>query len=490
MFTRLVSLFLAVVLVVLGSFSFISFMQMRNTITKYRMDSLKEAAREIAHLNSYAKYFELRYQQNLFKEYLNYKIQKVQEEYSAFVIALDSSGNLIDNFDGLYNDNMDFAKSLDPQLIYSSLNKILQGEEIQVQSLTATRAVFSVGVPYLLNGKVQGAVFIHTDWQYIRAEYLNIAKLIISIFIIALSLSGLIAALFTKKIIDPLESMKTAVEGFANGQFSVRAEETGSMETMLLAKSFNSMAEKLERSEQNRRDFVANVSHELRSPVTSINGYIQGMLDKTISDDKIPYYLNIVSQETTRLKRLIEDLLSLSRLENEKFELSIKSFNINEAIRRVVINRIGEIEEREITLETNFEREPILVLADQDRIIQVLTNLFDNALKFVSNGGIIAFAVNIRNKKAIVSIQDNGKGISPKDLPYIFDRFYKQDKARSEIKGTGLGLAISKQIVDLHKERIYALESENGAHFEFTLALDSKGKHSNGKGHSTTASRN
>lgn len=487
MFTRLVSLFLAVVLVVLGSFSFISFINMRNTITKHRMESLKDAAREIAFLSSNARYFELKYQQNIFKDYLSYKIKKVQDEYNAFVITVDSSGNIMDNFEGLYNENMEFARNLDAKLVYSSLGRILSGEEIQLQSLTATQVIFSVGVPYILNDKVQGAVFIHTDWQHIKAEYLNIAKLMVSIFIIALALSGIIAAIFTKKIIDPLESMKIAVENFSNGQFGVRAEETGSIETQQLAKSFNIMADKLQRSDQNRSEFVANVSHELRSPVTSINGYITGMLDKTISDDKIPYYLNIVSQETTRLKKLIEDLLNLSRLESEQFELSPSSFNINEAIRRVIITRIGEIEERKIDLETNFEQEPIIVIGDHDRIIQVLTNLFDNALKFVSDGGIIAFSVNIRQKKAHISIKDNGKGIAKKDLPYIFDRFYKQDKARSEIKGTGLGLAISKQIMDLHKEKIYAIESDNGAHFEFTLSLDNKGKHGNGKASGSAA---
>ncbi len=481
MFTRLMSLFLAVVLVVLGSFSFISFINMRNTITKLRMESLQDAAREIAFLSSNAQYSALKYQQNIFKDYLKYKIQKVQDDYSAFVITVDSRGNIMDNFEGLYNENIEFARSLDAKLVYSSLSKILSGEEIQLQSLSATQVIYSVGVPYILNDTVQGAVFIHTDWQHIKAEYLNVAKLMVSIFVIALSLSGIIAAIFTKKIIDPLESMKTAVENFANGQFGVRAEETGSTETILLAKSFNSMADKLQRSDQNRREFVANVSHELRSPVTSINGYITGMLDRTISDDKIPYYLNIVSQETARLKKLIEDLLNLSRLESEQFELTLKSFNINECIRRVIINRIGEVEERQIELETNFEQEPIMVIADQDRIIQVLTNLFDNALKFVANQGIITFSVKIQQKKATISVKDNGKGIDKKDLPNIFDRFYKQDKARSEIKGTGLGLAISKQIMDLHKEKIVALESANGAHFEFTLALDTKGKHNNGK---------
>lgn len=472
MFVRLMSLFLAVIVVVLMFFSVISYINIRNTITNTRLEELTQAARDIAFISSNARYYELIYNRGILDEYLKFKINEVQNQFGAFIVTVDNTGKIVNNLEGIFKRNSEFAQSLDANNIYATLAKILSGEEIRTKDSVDAKIVYTVGVPYIINNRVQGAVYIHTDAQNIEAEYLPIAKQLISIFVIALALSGIVAAVFTKKIIIPLETIETAVEKFSYGEYKVRAEESGSLETVRLAQAFNAMADNIQKNDQSRRDFVANVSHELRSPVTSINGYISGMLDKTIPEDKINYYLQIVSKETVRLKHLIEDLLSLSKLENDSYVLRPVCFDINEAISRVIINRIGEIEERKIALEGEFGEEPIWVNADFDRIIQVLTNLLDNALKFVADQGIIRFDVKVENHKAVVNIIDNGSGIDEKDVPFLFERFYKHDKSRSNIHGTGLGLAICKQIMELHKEKLYLVATNQGAHFAFTLPLN------------------
>ncbi|NMD37633.1 MAG: HAMP domain-containing histidine kinase [Christensenellaceae bacterium] len=473
LFGRLMALFVAVIIVLLIMFSFISYYIIRKTIISDRMKALKTEARDIANI---AANIDLRdyFQKSSLENHLKYKIDSVQKEYGAYIITVDKNGKIIDNLMGLYKENYDFARSLDGDKVYKALLTIISGKEIESQDLKIDEVVFTVGVPFIQNNSVQGAVFIHTAEQKIKAEFTNIFLLLVGLFIVAVALSGFVAAFFTKKLTDPLLSMEAAVTDFTNGKYSRRVEEVGTIETTHLAKSFNIMANKIEQTEKNRREFVANVSHELRSPVTSINGYIKGMLDKTIPEDKINQYLCIVSEETERLTKLIEDLLTLSRLEKDKIILDYEAFNINELIRRVIITKIGVIENKNIEIDTNFENEPLMVYADKNRIMQVLNNLLDNSAKFVDNNGCINISVKTSNDKAIINFTDDGIGIKEEDLPFIFERFYKHDKSRNVDKGTGLGLSICKQIMELHNEKISALKNDNGASFEFSLQLFNK----------------
>lgn len=467
------SVFIAVILLMLALMSFLCFNNMRNTIVDNRLNTLTNTAREIAYLSATNSYYNQFYNQSLFEGYLKFKISQIQEIYNAYIVIIDSSGKIIDNFHDILQSNKNFAFTLDKEKVLESLNDILKGNEIRTQNLTTKgNIVFSIGVPYKINNDIRGAVFIHTASQIIHAGFKNLFIQSLSIFLIVMSIFGIIAAILTKKIIDPLENIENAVHNFSEGHYNIRAKEQGSIETKRLAKAFNFMASNIEASDKVRKEFVANVSHELRSPVTNINGYINGILDNTIPSEKIPYYLNIVSHENDRLKKLIENLLDLSRMESESFSLSLNNFDINEAIRVIVINRMGEIEKRGIKLELNFETEKLMVFADRDKILQILTNLLDNALKFVDdNTGIIAFQSKNNSKKAIISIKDNGIGIKSDDIDNIFKRFYKVDKSRNDKKGTGLGLSICRQICELHNEKIYAVPCNDGAHFEFTLKL-------------------
>ena len=224
--------------------------------------------------------------------------------------------------------------------------------------------------------------------------------------------------------------------------------------------------------EQLRREFTANVSHELRSPITAISGYVEGMRDGTIGQEDYPQYLTIVSDETTRLKNLIGDLLKLSRLEKDDAALNKTNFDICELLSRVLLHRTGDLEAKKMDVECDFAPEPCMVSADESRIEQVAVNLLDNAIKFTPDGGVIRMSVRVNNQGiCTVIVQDNGVGISPEDRPHVFERFYTADKAHTSGKGTGLGLSICQRIMEMHGQKITLMDTgdEAGAAFAFTL---------------------
>ena len=264
-----------------------------------------------------------------------------------------------------------------------------------------------------------------------------------------------------------------AAKAMSEGNFSVRAPEGKATcpEIAELSASFNTMAEKLSQLEESRREFVANVSHELRSPITAISGYVEGMRDGTIGQEDYPQYLAIVSDETTRLKNLIGDLLKLSRLEKDDAALNKTNFDICELLSRVLLHRTGDLEAKKMDVECDFAPEPCMVSADESRIEQVAVNLLDNAIKFTPDGGVIRMSVRVNQGICTVIVQDNGVGISPEDRPHIFERFYTADKAHTSGKGTGLGLSICQRIMEMHGQKITLMDTgdEAGAAFAFTL---------------------
>ena len=223
------------------------------------------------------------------------------------------------------------------------------------------------------------------------------------------------------------------------------------------------------KNEEMRREFVANVSHELRSPMTSMQGFLQGMLDGTIPAGEQRQYMQIVLDETRRLSKLVGNLLNLSRMENNNTELAYSDFDLHECIRRVIIANMSQLDDKHMDLQLSFEDEPMYVHADADQIEQVLVNLLSNAVKYTPEGGHIAIDTAQEGKLTRVVVRDDGPGVAPEDAPYIFDRFYKADKAHTVGKGMGLGLAICKRIMDKHGQSLRLLDTKEGAAFEFTL---------------------
>ena len=230
------------------------------------------------------------------------------------------------------------------------------------------------------------------------------------------------------------------------------------------------MAQALNELEDSRRAFVANVSHELRSPLTSMRGYVQGMLDGAVPPQDTSRYLNVVMAETNRLASLVNDLLDLSRIESGKFPMEKRPYDVCEQLRRIVIGFEGRIDARHADVDMQLPDKPLPVNADQNRINQVISNLVDNAVKFLpESGGLLRLEALRQGEKVLIRVGDNGAAIPEKDLPRVFDRFYKADKAHTSGQGTGLGLAIVKSILDQHGEKITVRSDASGTIFEFTL---------------------
>ena len=291
-------------------------------------------------------------------------------------------------------------------------------------------------------------------------------------------LAALIAIYFiTERTVAPLRDMSRAVKRMAVGQYDVRVRVQGSDEVAELAVAFNQMAESLENLESMRNSFVANVSHDLRTPMTTISGFIDGILEGVIPEDQRAHYLRVVSDEVRRLSRLVTALLDVSRLQAGDRKFDMKPFDVCEMGRMILISFEQKIEDKELDVDFACDEDNMFVLADKDAIHQILYNICDNAVKFSDKGGKLrmSFAWSSgetgRNRKAVVKVYNEGQGIPPEDLPFVFERFYKSDKSRGLDKsGVGLGMFISKTIIEAHGESI-SVASDYGKNCEFTFTL-------------------
>ncbi len=286
-------------------------------------------------------------------------------------------------------------------------------------------------------------------------------------------LAAVIAVYFiTERLVHPLRDMTKVVKSFSGGNFSERVVVNGKDEVAELGNAFNNMAKSLENLEKMRSSFLASVSHDLRTPMTTISGFIDGINSGAIPPEKQEYYLGVISQEVKRLSRLVSQLLDLSRLESGDRKFNFTDFDIAELSRIILISFEQKIDDKR--LEVNFEtdEDSMTVHADKDAVHQVLYNLCHNAIKFSHEGG--KFEIRIKHaedKRIEVCVFNEGQGIPEKDMDMVFDRFFKSDESRGLDKsGVGLGLYISKTIIDAHNEKISVSSVENEyCEFKFTL---------------------
>lgn len=284
-----------------------------------------------------------------------------------------------------------------------------------------------------------------------------------------------VATFFSRSQVKPLAQVAETARRYGRGDLSARVEvsEKNTREINDLAQAFNTMAASLEESEQRRQEFVANVSHELKTPMTTIGGYIDGMLDGTIPPEKQPHYMQIVSSEVRRLSRLVRNMLDISRMQAQGIEESRKTrFDLGEAMSDVLITFEQKINAKRLQVNVELPEKPVWTRAERDSITQVFYNLIDNAIKFCSTGGNLSLFLSVKSGLAYAVVQNTGPTIAPEELPLLFDRFHKADKSRSaDREGWGLGLYIAKTIVGAHGGDIWA-ESENGVtRFSFTLPV-------------------
>ena len=299
------------------------------------------------------------------------------------------------------------------------------------------------------NGQPSGYLFLCSSGEQLT----QFKQQFWSNFLLSACVMLLCASILTKilmrQLTDPLQKVTDAAQRFGGGDLSVRVEGVeGEGEAADLARTFNRMADNIQMNDNSRGQFMGNIAHELRTPMTTIKGFVDGILDGTIPPDMQNHYLQLVSEETGRLARLIQNMLDLSKLESGEYQVNARMFNIWETITGVALSAEQRINDGMIDIDGLTMDEKVLVYADPDLIHQVVYNLLDNAIKFTPAGGTIRFKVEKLGPEAEISIWNSGQGISPEALPYVFQRFYKEDRSRGlHARGAGLGLNICKVLV-------------------------------------------
>lgn len=325
----------------------------------------------------------------------------------------------------------------------------------------------------VIRQQIAGALILSRPSSFFgRNEAVIAAALFIAAALVfSLTAAGLV--FFTRKFVDPLRLTSEAAERYARGDFSYRLPVRGHDETAALMQALNEMAQSLEKLERTRSDFIANISHDLRTPLTAISGFVQNMLEGAIPEEKRDRYLKTILDETHRLSHLVETLLRMSRMDAGEQRFEFAPFDLPECARRTLITFEKRITDKKIEVEFDSPDE-LSVFGDEDGVHQVIANLVDNAVKFTPEGGVIRMKIAVQGAKAALSLYNTGEGIPPEELPEVFDRFYKTDRSRSLDKsGMGLGLYISRSVIKAHGEEIW-VTSEVGkfTEFVFTLKLD------------------
>lgn len=318
---------------------------------------------------------------------------------------------------------------------------------------------------------IRGYVAMHypmSELYYQRELFLSISYIL---FLLLFLLSLSILLLFRKIVYTPLKKITEGTNEFAAGHLDYQIPISSNDEMGALAASLNYMSDVLNQSGEYQRNFIANISHDFRSPLTSIKGYVEAIADGTIPVEMQGRYLEIVSREVERLEKLTSSLLTLNNLEVKSRIMNIRPFDINKVIKNTAASFEGSCRARKILIELILTGEQLSVTADMEQIQQVLYNLLDNAIKFSNDNSTITIETTEKNGKIFVSVKDHGCGILKEILPKIWERFYKQDSSRGkDRKGTGLGLSIVKEIISSHNQNINVISTEGvGTEFLFTL---------------------
>ena len=358
-------------------------------------------------------------------------------------------------------------------------------EEVLEKGITSSRTDvdglypnkrFVVGVPAVgeTSQEPVGVIYAVSVTTSLENMWSGFIGLFFMTAFVVLMISFMASSITTMRQIQPIREMVKATRRYAEGDFDIRMNDYGRDDELgELAASFNNMAESLQQTERQRREFIANISHELKTPMTTIAGYTDGILDGTIPPENERQYLQIISDESRRLSRLVRRMLDVSQLQAIDPLREGKHFDICESMRRVLISMEKKITDRNLDVDADIPEEPILVLGDKDMITQVIYNLLENATKFATEGSTLYLGVTTIDGKARVTVRNVGETIPAVELPLLFERFHKSDKSRSEDKdGYGLGLYIVKTILEQHKEKISVTSEDGVTTFSFSLATE------------------
>ena len=435
----------------------------------YRFLEMREAAglyRESALISSsYAEHY---FSQSMSLEEIQAPLTALASYLSGEIWIVDTRGAVLLNT--AKPETADTPEVIPDFSVTDFGNKYYQTGTFYGQFSSEQLSVFS---PITANYKVRGYVIIHKP----AGSLVSYANGLITISYQTLALLFLAALvvliLFTYVVYIPIRKITKAADAYAAGNFDARIELHSSDEIGYLAASLNYMANELNTLEEDQKKFVSNVSHDFRSPLTSIKGYVEAMLDGTIPVEMQDKYLNIILFETERLNKLTKSLLELNKFGAHGTILDITDFDINYTIRMTVQTFECICKEKRISFNLILTGEKLFVSADMSKIQQVIYNLIDNAIKFSHTDSSITVETTAKNDKIFISVKDTGIGIPKDSIKKIWERFYKTDLSRGkDKKGTGLGLSIVKEIIQAHGENINCISTEGvGTEFLFTLPL-------------------
>ena len=450
--------------------------------TNMKTESLSNAANSAAVYikNDFSSEYYPDYESYLYKEYKDLKLLLdllCVNDTSMLMFITDKSGQVI-HFGG--SENISIATEADSggtgkYAIPEDITKRLaEGEH--VSSNDSMGGFFNsdhicYAIPLFNDEKYAGAVFASANSTGTDALLSTMTRTV-SLAVLWVMLASLVAVYFiTERFLSPIREMSRAAKSFADGSFDARVEVIGNDEVAELARAFNNMASSLQTLEDMRRSFLANVSHDLRTPMTTISGFIDGILDGAIPPEQHEYYLGIIAGEVRRLSRLVSSLLDISRIEAGERRFTPTVYDICEQGREIIISNIQRLEDKSLDVQFECDNDNMYVLADKDAIHQIFYNICDNAIKFSREDGTYRIDIKERSGTVYVSVYNEGEGISPQDLPFVFERFYKSDKSRGKDKsGVGLGMYISRAIIEAHGQKIW-VDSEAGKWCRFTFTL-------------------
>ena len=393
------------------------------------------------------------------------------------IILAETDGKVVYGFDGATNTFLQGDAAL-PSAIVSSVTSGHSYSGMFSISGLYEKARYGVGYPisWVEDGQtgIGGIVLVSSDTGNLTEMWRVLAQIFFFTAVVVFILAFIASSITSARQAKPLHEMAQAVHKFGHGEFDTRLTgyEGRRDEIGELAAAFNSMADSLSRSEARRSEFVANVSHELKTPMTTIAGFADGILDGTIPPEREKEYLKVISSETRRLSRLVRKMLDLSRLQSAEYVTAQEQFDISEVMLRVLVSLETKINAKHLDVSTQLPEDPVEVWGDPDAITQVCYNLLDNAIKFSYEESTLGISIVTRAGKAYVSVRNQGDTIPPEELPLVFDRFHKTDHSRSEDRdGVGLGLYIVKTILNNHKENITVTSQDGVTEFTFTLTL-------------------
>ena len=444
-------------------------------ILSEKRQALERNAEDIASLTS--RYISSAWGGDIQGEAFRNSLYLIVRSSDSYVVLSDTEGSMIYACDG------DTYYSVDKRVPESVTRQVLeQGKFTGMSDLGGLfdKNSYVVGVPFVLTrgtiSVIQGIVLVSTDTAAVQSMWQDTVAIFFFVAVIVLMIAVVASSLFASYQSRPLNEMAEAARKFGQGEFDTRVTgyENRGDEIGALAEAFNSMANSLEKVESQRADFIANVSHELKTPMTTIAGFAEGILDGTIPQEREKESLQIIVSETRRLSRLVRRMLDLSRL-NALAESSItaqEQFDLTEVMSRVIVSLEGKITGRKLDVDVQMPDEKLMVWGDPDSITQVCYNLLDNAAKFAATGSVITIVITKKDGKACTTVRNLGATIPKDELPVLFDRFHKADYSRSmDREGVGLGLYIVKTILGNLKEDIHVTSEDGVTEFTFTLTL-------------------